>query len=117
MDPSQLFGAWLDDTTFLGGCLEISLDRFATTVQIEAYEVYYMSCDASNLSSGIPSGSNANQPVQSQKEVSSLKFCMPVKKSDVNIQEVNTKVLINCAVSAQLICIFVFPVIWSLVRS
>ena len=39
MDPSQLFGAWLDDKTFLGGCLEISLDRFATTVQIEAYEV------------------------------------------------------------------------------
>ena len=39
MDPSQLFGAWLDDNTFLGGCLEISLDRFATTVQIEAYEV------------------------------------------------------------------------------
>ena len=40
MDPSQLFGAWLDDNTFLGGCLEISLDRFATTVQIEAYEVH-----------------------------------------------------------------------------
>ena len=39
MDPSQLFGAWLDDTTFLGGSLEISLDRFATTVQIEAYDV------------------------------------------------------------------------------
>lgn len=39
MDPSQLFGAWLDDTTFLGGSLEISLDRFATTVQIEAHEV------------------------------------------------------------------------------
>ncbi|KAL3865575.1 hypothetical protein ACJMK2_042950 [Sinanodonta woodiana] len=39
MDPSQLFGAWLDDLTFLGGCLEISLDRFATTVQIEAFEV------------------------------------------------------------------------------
>ncbi|XP_033750037.1 F-box/WD repeat-containing protein 5-like [Pecten maximus] len=39
MDPSQLFGAWLDDSTFLGGCLEISLDRFATTVQIESFEV------------------------------------------------------------------------------
>ncbi|KAL4227259.1 F-box/WD repeat-containing protein 5 [Mactra antiquata] len=39
MDPSQLFGAWLDDTTFLGGSLEISLDRFATTVQIQAHEV------------------------------------------------------------------------------
>lgn len=39
MDPSQLFGAWLDDKTFLGGCLEISIDRFATTVQIESFEV------------------------------------------------------------------------------
>jgi len=43
MDPSQLFGAWLDDTTFLGGSLEISLDRFATTVQIEAHEVHVCS--------------------------------------------------------------------------
>ncbi|KAL5004664.1 hypothetical protein ScPMuIL_018120 [Solemya velum] len=39
MDPSQLFGAWLDDNTFLGGYLEVSLDRFATTVQIEAFDV------------------------------------------------------------------------------
>ena len=39
MDPSQLFGAWLDNRTFLGGCLEISLDRFTTTVQIEAFDV------------------------------------------------------------------------------
>lgn len=39
MDPSQLFGAWLDDNTFLGGYLEISLDRFATTVQIESFQV------------------------------------------------------------------------------
>lgn len=39
MDPSQLFGAWFDDTTFLGGSLEISLDRFATNVQIVAHEV------------------------------------------------------------------------------
>ncbi|KAH3836636.1 F-box/WD repeat-containing protein 5-like [Dreissena polymorpha] len=39
MDPSQMFGAWLDDQTFLGGTLEISLDRFATTVQIEAHKV------------------------------------------------------------------------------
>ena len=45
MDPSQLFGAWLDDNTFLGGCLEISLDRFATTVQIEAYEVQLTGLD------------------------------------------------------------------------
>lgn len=39
MDPSQLFGAWLDNSTFLGGCLEISLDRFTTTVQIESFDV------------------------------------------------------------------------------
>lgn len=39
MDPSQLFGAWLDNSTFLGGCLKISLDRFATTVHIESFEV------------------------------------------------------------------------------
>ncbi|WAQ99947.1 FBXW5-like protein [Mya arenaria] len=39
MDPSQLFGAWMDDSTFLGGSLQISLDRFATTVQIEAHKV------------------------------------------------------------------------------
>lgn len=42
MDPSQLFGAWLDDNTFLGGYLEISLDRFATTVQIESFQVEFM---------------------------------------------------------------------------
>ncbi|XP_046377978.1 F-box/WD repeat-containing protein 5-like [Haliotis rufescens] len=39
MDPSQLFGTWLNGCTFLGGSLEISLDRFATTVQIQAFEV------------------------------------------------------------------------------
>ncbi|CAG2221386.1 FBXW5 [Mytilus edulis] len=39
MDPSQLFGSWLDNSTFLGGCLEISLDRFTTTVQIESFDV------------------------------------------------------------------------------
>ena len=50
MDPSQLFGAWLDDTTFLGGSLEISLDRFATTVQIEAHEVCLILHDYKNLS-------------------------------------------------------------------
>ncbi|XP_041371164.1 F-box/WD repeat-containing protein 5-like [Gigantopelta aegis] len=39
MDPSQLFGTWLNPTTFLGGSLEISLDRFITTVQIKAFKI------------------------------------------------------------------------------
>ena len=42
MDPSQLFGTWMNPKTFLGGSLEISLERFVTTVQIKAFEVRFL---------------------------------------------------------------------------
>ncbi|XP_050400614.1 F-box/WD repeat-containing protein 5 [Patella vulgata] len=40
MDPSQLFGAWLNIETFLGGSLDINLDgRALVSVHIEAFNV------------------------------------------------------------------------------
>ena len=59
-----------------------------------------------NQSSGFPTRSDSNRPVQPQKMTRSLKFryeewglCNPCCK---------TKALISCAITAQLICAFVF---------
>ena len=50
-----------------------------------------------------------NQAVQSQKKARSLKFRIKFKKKrDSTIRVVKTKMLISCAFTAQLICVFVF---------
>ena len=53
-----------------------------------------------NQSLGFPTRSRTNWPKQLQKMARSLKFCIK--------EEAKTKVLISCAVTAQLICVFVF---------
>ena len=53
-------------------------------------------------------GSDTNQPVQSQKQARSLKFRIK-KKKDCTICAAKTKALISFAVTAKLVCAFVFP--------
>ena len=58
-----------------------------------------------NRSLGFPTRSDTNLPVQQQKMARNLKF---QKKRNGTIHVVNTKALISCAVTAQLIRAFVF---------
>ena len=58
-----------------------------------------------NWSSGFLTRSNTNRTVQPQKMARGLKFR---KKRDCTICVAKTKALISCAVTAQLICDFVF---------
>ena len=51
-------------------------------------------------------GSDTNRPIQSQKKARSLKFVL--KKKDCTIRAAKSMVLLSCAVTAQLICGFVF---------
>ena len=60
-----------------------------------------------NLSLGFPTRSDTNQAVQPQKMARGLKFGLK-KKRDCAIYEAKTMALISCAVTAQLICAFVF---------
>ena len=64
-----------------------------------------MSLDAKNRSSRFPTRSDINGSVQSQKMVKSLKFR---KKINFTIRVVKPKALISFAVTANLICAFVF---------
>ena len=56
---------------------------------------------------GIPTRSDTNRAVQPQKMVRDFKFRIR-KYRDCTICVAKTKVLISCAVTAQLICGFVF---------
>ena len=58
-----------------------------------------------NRSSGFPTGSDTNRPVQSQNNARSLEF---KKKNCTCICVEKTKAQLSCAVTAQLICAFVF---------
>ena len=62
----------------------------------------------SQTQTGFLTKSDTNQPVQSRKQAKSLKF----KKKDCTKYVAKTKMLISCAVTAQLICIFVFAYAW-----
>ena len=58
---------------------------------------------------GFPTRSDTNRPIQSQGKVRILKFWAEVNKGIVRtIRVAKTKALISCAVTAQLICAFVF---------
>ena len=52
--------------------------------------------------------SDTNWAVQPQKQARSLKFWIFKKKKDCTLQVAKTKALISFAVTAKLICIFVF---------
>ena len=52
--------------------------------------------------------SDTNQAVQSKKKVRSLKFWIFKKKRNCTIRVAKTKALIGFAVTAKLICVFVF---------
>ena len=54
-----------------------------------------------------PNRSDANWPVQSQKMARSLKFWISVERN-CTIHVANTKALITFAITAKLICAFVF---------
>ena len=56
---------------------------------------------------GVPTRSNTNQSVQSQKQSRSLEFWICVEE-DLYYRVAKTKALISCAVTAKLICPFVF---------
>ena len=60
-----------------------------------------------NRSSGFPTRSDTNRAVQQQKMARGLNFGFR-KKRDCAICVEKTKALISCAVTAQLICVFVF---------
>ena len=55
-----------------------------------------------------PTSSDTNQAVQLQKIARGLNFCGFRKKRDRTICEAKTKALISFAVTAKLICVFVF---------
>ena len=55
-----------------------------------------------NQSSGIPTRSDTNRPVQLQNMARSFGFR---KKRNCTIRVVKTKALISCVVTAQLICV------------
>ena len=57
---------------------------------------------------GVPTRSHTNQAVQPYKITRGLKFRIYVKSRDCTIYVAKTKSLISCAVTAQLICVFVF---------
>ena len=61
-----------------------------------------------NQSSGFPTRSDTNRPLQSQKQARSLKFGFKKKKRKCSIRVAKTKALISFAVTAKLICAFVF---------
>ena len=61
-----------------------------------------------NWSSGFPTRSNTNRAVQLQKMVRDGRNFGFRKKRGCTIYETKTKGLISCAVTAQLICGFVF---------
>ena len=61
-----------------------------------------------NRSSGFPTRSDENRPVQSQKNARSLKFRIKEEEGLYIICVMKTKVLISCAVTAHLICAFVY---------
>ena len=57
----------------------------------------------------LPNRSDTNQAVQSQKQARSLKFRIYFKKKrNCTIRVAKTKTLISFAVTAKLICVFVF---------
>ena len=56
---------------------------------------------------GFPTRSNRTRPVQSQTKARSLKFQIKVEEG-FTIRVAKTEALISCAVTAQLICAFVF---------
>ena len=66
-----------------------------------------MSHDVRKQSSGVTTRSDTNLPVQSQKQARSLKFRI-LEEKKVYYRVAKTKVLISFAVTAKLICTFVF---------
>ena len=60
-----------------------------------------------NLYLGFPTRSDTNLAVQPKKLVRGLKFGIKERR-DCIIYVAKTKVLIGCAVTGQLICVFVF---------
>ena len=70
-----------------------------------------MSCDAIKRFTGSPTRSDTMRPAQSQKQARGLESFVFKKKRHCTIYVAKKKVLISCAVTAQLICSFVFRII------
>ena len=70
--------------------------------------VYFRFIFPENQSSGFPTRSDTNRHLQSQKQARSLKFGFKKKKRKCSIRVAKTKALISFAVTAKLICAFVF---------
>ena len=64
-----------------------------------------MSLDARKQVLGVPTSSDINRPVQSQKQARSLKFWIQEEKKLYCVAK--TKALISLAVTAKLMCAFV----------
>lgn len=96
MDPSQLFGAWLDDNTFLGGYLEISLDRFATTVQIESFQVDKNSPLPNDKTPVVEEGVGQNLFTFSSETASLIKFLTVAHVSSTEAKDSSSSQLKTC---------------------
>lgn len=96
MDPSQLFGAWLDDNTFLGGYLEISLDRFATTVQIESFQVDKNSPLPNDKTPVVEEGVGQNLFTFSSETASLIKFLTVAHMSSTDAKGSSSSQLKTC---------------------
>ncbi|XP_062589029.1 F-box/WD repeat-containing protein 5-like [Saccostrea cucullata] len=98
MDPSQLFGAWLDDNTFLGGYLEISLDRFATTVQIESFQVDKDVPLPNDTPPVVEEGVGQNLFTFSSETASLIKFLTVANITDQTVEAVASQPKASCKV-------------------
>ena len=73
----------------------------------DLFAIYNLTLCVRKPTTWVPTRSDTNQPVQSQKQARSLNIQFK-KKKDCAIHAAKTKALTSCAVTAQLICGFVF---------
>ena len=78
-----------------------------THFTIKSFLYYNYAATRENLSLGFPTRSDTNGAVQPQKIARGLKSRLYEEEDDGTIYVAKVKGLINCAVTAQLICAFV----------
>ena len=83
----------------------ISNSLVRPTTSLQSLVLTIIAAKRENQSSGFPTRSDTNQAVQSQKKARCLKFRIYVEEE---LYYAKTKVLISFAVTAKLICTFVF---------
>ena len=88
-----------------------SMQMKSLSLVLYVFGIIIRAATRENRSSGFPTRSDTNRPVQSQKQARSLKF-LDLRRREIHtlstICVAKTKALISFAVTAKLICAFVF---------